>query len=149
MTGFKNIKHFNCSLDFLFDTFIDCRSHVILQCFFGGVIFFFHWHRCWKLPPWIFLVAMLFTLWLCCVFPFHWSDIYRSSQNWRLDPFQKWKLYRQTQTPSWLLSISRVIRIWMRVIRLTSGKPCMCYYTCGYMIFMTWVIILNNLMVMW
>ena len=34
------------------------------------------------------------------------------------------------------------------VIRLTNGKSCRCYYTCGYMIFMTWVISLNNLTVM-
>ena len=52
-------------------------------------------------------------------------------------------------TISWLLSISGVIRILMRVIRLTNGKPCRCYNTCGYMIFMTWVISLNNLTVMW
>ena len=31
------------------------------------------------------------------------------------------------RTPSWLLSISGVIRILMRINRLTNGKPCMCY----------------------
>ena len=101
-------------------------------------------------PPWKFLVAVLFTLWLCCVFQFHWSELYRSSQNWRQDLFQKWKLYnRQMRTSSWLLSTSGVIQILMRVIRLTNGKPCRYYYTCGHTIFMTWVISLNNLTVMW
>ena len=38
MTDFKNIEHFNCSLDF--DTFIDCWSHVILQCFYLIVLGF-------------------------------------------------------------------------------------------------------------
>ena len=79
----------------------------------------------------------------------HLSFISKSSQNWRQDLFQKWKLYRRTRTPSWLLSISGVIQILMRVIRLTNGKPCRCYNTCGYMIFMTWVISLNNVTVMW
>ena len=74
----------------------------------------------------------------------HLSFISKSSQNWRQDLFQMLKLYRRTRTPSWLLSISGVIRILMRVIRLTNGKPC----RCGYMIFMTWVISLNNLSVM-
>ena len=32
--------------------------------------------------------------------------------------------------------------------RLTNGKLCRCYNTCGYMIFMTWVISLSNLTVM-
>ena len=41
------------------------------------------------------------------------------------------------------------IRILMRVIRLTNGKPCRCYYTCGHRICMTWVISLNNLTVIW
>ena len=79
----------------------------------------------------------------------HLSFFSKSSQNWRQDLFQMWKLYRRMRTPSWLLSISGVIRILMRVIRLTNGKPCRCYNTCGYMIFMTWVISLNNLTVMW
>ena len=69
----------------------------------------------------------------------HWSFISKSSENWRQDLFQKWKLYRRTWTPSCLLSISGVIRILMRVIRLTNGKPCRCYNTCGYLIFMSWV----------
>ena len=52
------------------------------------------------------------------------------------------KVVAANATPSWLLSISGVIRILMRVIRLTNGNRC--YNTCGYMIFMTWVISLNN-----
>ena len=52
----------------------------------------------------------------------HLSFISKSSQNWRQDLFQMWKLYPRTWTPSWLLSISGVIRILMRVIRLTNGK---------------------------
>ena len=67
------------------------------------------------------------------------SFISKSSQNLRQDLFQKWKLYRRTRTPSWSLSISGVIRILIRVIRLANGKPCRCYSTCGYMIFMTWL----------
>ena len=88
---------------------------------------------------------------LCLSPPSVWylSFISKSSQNWRQDLFQMWKLYRRTRTPSKLLSISGVIRILMRVIRLTNGKPCRCYYTCGYMIFMTWVISQNNFTVMW
>ena len=31
---------------------------------------------------------------------------------------------------------------------LVNGKPCRCYYTCDYMIFMKWVISLNNMTVM-
>ena len=78
---------------------------------------------------------------LCLPLPsvWHLSFILKSSQNWRRYLFQKRKLFRRTRIPSWLLSISRVIRILMRVIRLANGKPCRCYYTCVYMIFMTWV----------
>ena len=79
----------------------------------------------------------------------HLSFVSKSSQNWEQDLFQKWKLYRRTPTPSWLLSISGVIQILMRVIRLTNGKPCRCYNTYGYMIFRTWVISQNNLTFMW
>ena len=75
----------------------------------------------------------------------HLSFISKLSQNWRQNMFQKWKLYRRTRTPSWLLSISGVIRILMWVIRPTNGNPCRCYYTCGDMIFMTRVISLNNI----
>ena len=87
---------------------------------------------------------------LCLPPPSVWHLLFisKSSQNWRQDLFQMWKLYRRRRTPSWLLSISGVIRILMRVIRLTNGKPCRCYNTCGYMVFMTWVISLNNLSVM-
>ena len=38
-------------------------------------------------------------------------------------------------------------RILMRVFRLTNGKSCRCYYTCGHMFFMTWVISRNNLII--
>ena len=31
---------------------------------------------------------------------------------------------------------------------LANGKPCRCYYTCDHMIFMKWVISLNNRTVM-
>ena len=61
-------------------------------------------------------------------------DIYRSSQNRRQDLFQKRESYRRTRTSSWLLSISGLIQILMRVIRLTNVTPCRCYYTSGYMI---------------
>ena len=70
----------------------------------------------------------------------HLSFISKSSQKGRIS-FKK-KLYRR------LLSINGIIRILMRVIRLTNGKPCMCYYTCGYIIFMTWIISLNDFTVM-
>ena len=82
-----------------------------------------------------------------CLHPpsvWHLSFISKSSQNRRQDLFQMWKLYQWTWTPSCLLSISEVIRILIRVSRLTNGKPCRCYYRCGYMMFMTWVISLNN-----
>ena len=159
---FKNIKHFNCSLDLNLTHLLTVRVIISSNAFFGGgenffIDFWQHW--CWKClqiccwktlkPPWTFLVAMLFTLWLCCVFPFHWSELYRSSQNWRQDLFQKLMMYQWTQTPSWLLSISRLIWILMRVISLTNGKPCRCHYMCGHMIFMTWIISLNNFTVMW
>ena len=86
-------------------------------------------------PPWSFLEAVLFLLLLCCVFLFHWSELYHSSEKWRQDLFQKWKLYWPMQMPSWLLSIIGLIRIIIRVIRLASGKSCRCYYTRGHMIF--------------
>ena len=47
-----------------------------------------------------------------------------------------------------LANAGEVIRILMRVIRLTNGKPCTFYNTCDYMIFMTWVISMNNFTVM-
>ena len=31
---------------------------------------------------------------------------------------------------------------------LANGKPCRCYYTCDHMIFMKWIISLNNMTVM-
>ena len=36
---------------------------------------------------------------------------------------------------------------YQQLFRLTNGKPCRCYYTCGHMIFMTWVISRNNLII--
>ena len=76
------------------------------------------------------VIHTVIVLWL--PFPTFWplQIISKSSQNWRQDLFQKWKLYRRTQRPSWLLSISRVIRILMKVIRLTNGKLFRCYNTC-------------------
>ena len=51
-------------------------------------------------------------------------------------------------TPSWLLSTNGLIQIVMRLIGLVNGKPRRCYYTCDHMIFMKWVISLNNMTVM-
>ena len=81
------------------------------------------------------------------VFAFHRSKLYCTSQNWRQDLFQKSKLYRRMH--SWSLSLRRLIQILMRVIWLTNGKPRRCYYRYDHVIFMTWVISLNNLAVMW
>ena len=152
MTDLKTIKHLNCSLDFTLTHLLPVWVMSSTNAFWRRW-FFFHWrfddidvesaskyvarkHR-----------ILIFTLWWFCFFPLHRSDIYPSSQNWRQDLFQMWKLYRRPRTPSWLNSISGVIRILMRVIRLTNGKPCRCYYTCGYMIFMSWVISLNEIKV--
>ena len=66
---------------------------VILQSFFGEVNIFFRWLttlmlkvspiccRKHRILTTIYLVAMLCKPWLCCVFHFHRSDIYRLSQN--------------------------------------------------------------------
>ena len=62
----------------------------------------------------------------------------------RID-FESECLRRQNRTPSWLLSTNGLIQI---VIRLASGKPRRCYYTCDHMIFMKWVISLNIMTVM-
>ena len=34
------------------------------------------------------------------------------------------------------------------LVGLANGKPCRCYYTCDHMIFMKWVISMNNMTVM-
>ena len=47
--------------------------------------------------------------------------------------------------PSWLLSTNGLIQIVMRLVGLANGKPRRCYYTCDHMIFMKWVISLNNI----
>ena len=154
----STVKHFNCSLDFNL-TFIDWQSCCPPMLFWRRCKFFIDYLTTSKLkvpsnmvleniefkPPWTFLEAVLFTLWLCCVFPFHRSELHPSSQNSRQDLFQKWKLYQQMGSPSWLLLISGLIL--MRVIRLSNGKPCRCYHTCGHIIFMTWVISLNDALV--
>ena len=169
MTDFKTIKHFKCSLDFnlthLLTVWVMSSSNVFLK----GVIFFPFFtngltidvesasnyaageHRI--LTTMDISGSVISTLWLFCVFPLHRSHIYRSSKNHlKIEGRVSSKceqLYRRTRTPSWLLSLSEVIRILMRVIRLTNRKPCRCYNTCGYIIFMTWVISMDNLTVMW
>ena len=62
--------------------------------------------------------------------------------------FESERLRRQYRTPSWLLSTNGLIQIVMRLVGLANGKPCRCYYTCDHMIFMKWVISLNNMTVM-
>ena len=46
------------------------------------------------------------------------------------------------------VSTNGLIQIVMRLARLANGKPRRCYYTCDHMIFMKWVISLNNMTVM-
>ena len=65
----------------------------------------------------------------------------------RID-FESECLRRQNRTPSWLLSTNGLIQIVMRLDGLANGKPRRCYYTCDHMIFMKWVISLNNMTVM-
>ena len=161
------MKHFNCSLDFNLTHLLTVGVILSSNAFLEAVIFFFHWlfddidvesASKYVIGKYRILTTMnicgsyviQIVIVLCLPLPsvWHLSFISKSSQNWRQDLFQKWKLYRRTRTPSWLLS-SGIIRILMKVIRLTNGKPCRCYNTCGYMIFMTWVISLNNLTVMW
>ena len=168
MTDFKNIKHFNCSLDFNFTHLLTIGVMLFSNAFFGGGVFFFHWlfddldvesaskyvarkHRILTTMNISGNRVIHIVIVLCLPLPsvWHLSFITKSSQNWKQDLFQKWKLYRRTRTPIWLLSVSRVIRILMRVIRLTNWKPCRCYYTCGYIIFMAWVISPNNLTATW
>ena len=135
---FKNIEHFNCGLDFNLTNLLivrvlsyspmlwrwgfsnDCLTTLMLKVSPNMLLENIKFKQ-----PWTFLEAVLFTLLLCCVLPFYRSELYCSSQNWRQDPFQKWKLY--WQTPACLISISGLIRILMRVIRLTNVKPCRCY----------------------
>ena len=171
MIYFKTIKQFNCSLDFnltnLLTVWVMSSSNAFLDVIFFFFFFFFfpfYWrfdgidvestskyvagkHR--TLTTMNISGSRVIVIVLCLLPPsvWHLSFISKSSQNWRQDVFQMWKLYRWMRIPFWLLSISEVIRI--LIIRLTNGKPCRCYNTCGYMIFMTRVISLNNLTVMW
>ena len=85
----KNLKPFNCSLDFNL-THLFTVSLKLFSDVFGGEDFSMtvwrHW--CWKWlqngcrkkikfkPPWTFLKAELFTLLLCCAFSFHRSEFY-------------------------------------------------------------------------
>ena len=62
----------------------------------------------------------------------------------RID-FESEYLRRQNRTPSWLLSTNGLIQIVMRLVGLANEKPRMCYYTCDHMIFIKWVISLNNM----
>ena len=168
MKDFKNIKYFNCSLDFSLTRLLTVGVMISFNAFLKEVIFF-HWpfddidvesaskyvarkHRISTTMNSSGSRVIHIVIVLCCLpLPsvWHLSSVSKSSQNWRQELFQKWKLYWRTPTPSWLLSKSGVIRIFMRVLRLINGKPFRCYYTCGYMIFMTWVISLNNLTVVW
>ena len=42
----------------------------------------------------------------------------------------------------------RILKNSSKASWLANGKPCRCYYTCNHMIFMKWVISLNNMTVM-
>ena len=171
MTDFKTIKHLSCSLDFnlthlltvwvMSSTnafleeehffFIDGSTISMLKVDQSATKYVAEKHRILTTMN-ISGSRVIHIVMVLCLPPpsvWHLSFISKSSQNWKQHLSQMWKSYRWTRTPSWLLSISGVIRILMKVIRLTNGKPCRCYYTCGYMIFMTWVISLNNLTVMW
>ena len=157
-----NIKHFNCSLDFnlthLLTVGVMLSSNACLGDFFHCLFddidvesaskYVARKHQILTTMKISGSCVNHTVIVLCLPLPsiWHLSFISKSSQNGRQDLFQKWKLYRWTRTPSWLLSISGVIWILMRVIRLTNGKPCRCYNTCDYM---TWVIWLNNLTNMW
>ena len=100
---FQNYKIFNCSLEFnlthLLTIWVMSSSYVFWRRWIFFFFFFFFFciggltismlrvppnmlrENIECLPPWIFLVVVLFTLWLFCVFSLHRSDIYRSSQN--------------------------------------------------------------------
>ena len=162
MTDFKTIKHFNCSLDFnlthLLTVWVMSSTNAFLE-----EVNFFHWrfddidvesaskyvagkHRILTTmnisgSRVMYIVMVVSSSSIGLTFIVHLKIISKLKAG---SVPNVW-----TRTPSWLLSISGVIRISMRVIKLTNGKPSRCYYTCGYMIFMTWVISLNNLTVMW
>ena len=146
MTDFKNLKHFNCSLDFnltyLLTFGVMLSSNAVLEeVIFFFFFFFFFWqfddidvecaskyvagkHRILTTMniSGSCVIHIVIVLRLPLPSVRHLSFISKSFQNWRHDLFQKWQWDRQTRTPSWLLSISGVIRILMRVIRLTNGK---------------------------
>ena len=153
MTDFKNIEHFICSLDFNLTHLLTFGVILSYNAFLEKVIFFFfffffffHWlfddidvenaskyvvgqHRILTNMNISGIRVIHIVIVLCLPFPSFWhlSFISKSSQNWKQILFQKWKLYRRTRTPSWLLSIIGVIRILIRLIRLTNEKPCRCY----------------------
>ena len=91
----------------------------------------------------------------CCAnlfqdFPFSLASICTLSFISKLNArsILKVKVTSQSRTPSWLLSTNGLIQIVMRLVGLANGKPRRCYYTCDHMIFMKWVISLNNMTVM-
>ena len=149
MTDFKNKKHFFCSLDFYLTHLLTVGVMLSSNAFWEEVIFFSLTLSMLKVPPNMLPENILTTMNISGIHivivlrlplpsVWHLSFISKSSQNWRQYLFQKWKLYRRMRTPSWLLSISGVIQILLRVIRLTNGKPCSCYcrlydfYDMGY-----------------
>ena len=97
MADFKNIKHFKCSLNFNLTHLLTVGVMLSSNAFLEEVIYFFHLlfdnfdvecaskyvarkHRILTTMN-ISVSCVIHTAILCCVFPFHRSDIYRSSQN--------------------------------------------------------------------
>ena len=165
MTDFKNIKHFNYSLDIIWHIYWLSES-CYPPMLFGGGEMFFHWlfddidvesaskyvvgkHRILTTmnisdSRVIHIVIVLYLPLL--TFIVHLKIISKL----KVGTVSKEKGVSANADTSWFLSISGVIRKLMKVIRQweVMGSPA-CVITRGYMIFMTWVISLNNLTVMW
>ena len=150
MTDFKNIKHFNCSLDLNLTHLLTVRVMLSSDAFLEAV-------NCFSLTDDIDVESVSkyvagkhrtlttmnisgsrvihIVIVVCLPSVWHLSSSHNHLKIESRICFKSENVSANAHTILVAINKRRNIRILMNIIRLTNGKHCRCYYTCGYMIF--------------